>query len=104
MEFFSNFCRNMSHRSYQYMIRSTYSAFDGKDLYYYKIPKEEKKKERNLRKNIKYTPLDKNGKPIREGVCVSINGKKKVVRRTTPKMVVLSDGSKHKADKVIALA
>lgn len=112
MGFINSFCTHMRNRSFQYMVRSTYSMFEdskpGRDSYSYKIPEVQSKREKKDRKSSARAkrpaePLDRNGKPVRPDTCVEYNGEKKYVVSVTPKMVYLRDGSRVMAKNVVAL-
>lgn len=111
MGFVSSFCTHMRNRSFQYMVRSTYSMFEdtkpGRDSYSYKIPEVQSKREKKDRKSAGKgkvaTPQDRNGKVVRPDTCVEYNGEKKYVVSTTPKMVYFRDGSQVLASNVLAL-
>lgn len=112
MGFVSSFCTHMRNRSFQYMVRSTYSMFEdtkpGRDSYSYKIPEVQSKREKKDRKNAGKgkvaTPKDRNGKVVRPDTCVEYKGEKKYVVSTTPKMVYFRDGKRVMASNVVALS
>lgn len=112
MGFVSSFCTHMRNRSFQYMVRSTYSMFEdtkpGRDSYSYKIPEVQSKRESKSRKTCGKSknaePLDRNGKPVRPDTCVEYKGEKKYVVSVTPKMVHFRDGSRAMASNVRALS
>ncbi len=110
MGFVSSFCTHMRNRSFQYMVRSTYSMFEdttpSRDSYSYKIPKvqSKRKKENSMRAKRPAEPLDRNGKVVRPDTCVEYNGEKKYVVSTTPKMVYFRDGKRVMASNVVALS
>lgn len=110
MGFINSFCTHMRNRSFQYMVRSTYSMFEdtkpGRDSYSYKIPKvqSKRKKESSMRAKRSAEPKDRNGKVVRPDTCVEYNGEKKYVVSTTPKMVYFRDGSRVMANNVVALS
>lgn len=110
MGFVSSFCTHMRNRSFQYMVRSTYSMFEetkpGRDSYSYKIPEVQSKREKesSVRAKRPAEPLDRNGKVVRPDTCVEYNGEKKYVVSTTPKMVYFRDGKRVMASNVVALS
>ena len=110
MGFASSFCAHMRNRSFQYMVRSTYSMFEdtkpGRDSYSYKIPEVQSKRESksSVRAKRPAEPKDRNGKVVQPDTCVEYNGEKKYVVSTTSKMVYFRDGSRVMANKVLALA
>ena len=103
MSLFTNFCRNMSKRSYQYMVRSTYAVLpsvrEKRDSYSYNSPNQSKRVKK-VREGVVYNPLDKNGVPCKPYYMCKYNGEEKKIVRTTPKMVVFADGTKRKASNV----
>ena len=111
MGFASSFCTHMRNRSFQYMVRSTYSMFEDtkpvRDSCSYKIPEVQSKRmdkgRQSAGKGKVAAPLDRNGKPVRPDTCVEYNGEKKYVVSTTPKMVYFRDGSRVMAKNVLVL-
>ena len=112
MGFVSSFCTHMRNRSFQYMVRSTYSMFEdtkpGRNSYSYEIPEVQSKRvdkgRKSAGKDKVATPLDRNGKVVRPDTCVEYNGEKKYVVSTTPKMVYFRDGKRVMASNVVALS
>lgn len=112
MGFVSSFCTHMRNRSFQYMVRSTYSMFEdtkpGRDSYSYEIPEVQSKRESKSRgkcgKSKTAEPKDRNGKVVRPDTCVEYNGEKKYVVSVTPKMVYFRDGKRVMAKNVVALS
>ena len=110
MGFITSFCTHMRNRSFQYMVRSTYSMFEdtkpGRDSYSYKIPEvqSKRKKEGGVRAKRPAEPKDRNGKVVRPDTCVEYNGEKKYVVSVTPKMVYFRDGKRVMASNVVALS
>ena len=112
MGFVSSFCTHMRNRSFQYMVRSTYSMFEdiksSRDSYSYKIPEVQSKREDKGKgkcgKSKNVEPKDKNGNVVRPDTCVEYNGEKKYVVSVTPKMVYFRDGKRVMASNVVALS
>lgn len=87
MGFGTNFCRNMSKRSFQYAVRSTYDLFPGQEV----KSKREKKVE---------PAVDKNGRIVREYSRCIFKGKEHTIKEVCGKMVIFEDGTKHHASSV----
>lgn len=96
MSLFTNFCRNMSKRSYQYMVRSTYAVLpstrEKRDSHSYKIPKQSTKEPAE--------PLDKNGRRVWVGDKKIFQGKEYKIVEVCGKMVTFEDGTKHRASSL----
>lgn len=86
MGFGTNFCRNMSKRSFQYAVRSTYPLF-------------EKEKPKKAPRMVE-PPRDKNGKVYCGQVICKFKGKSYAIVNCSGKMVEFTDGTRHRISSV----
>jgi hypothetical protein len=86
MGFATNFCRNMSKRSYQYMVRNTYPLL------------ESNKPRRSPKETV--SPRDKNGNVYCGQTSCMFKGKQYIIAGVSGKMVEFIDGTRHRISSV----
>lgn len=98
MGFGQNFLRNMSRRSYQYAVRSAYPLFEKNRSTRTRTTKYKSELDSYNTKIPKYTPppCDKNGISYCGQSKVIFQNKTYSIEEITGKMVILSDGKRHR--------